>query len=235
MFKNYTIIAFEGLDCSFKKTNYKSFLHRLTQTRSPSGFSIHTESFPRYGKEVCTATERWLNGSYDRSMLLKHPKAVNSFYCIDRLDYWYNKQSDGTRNIDLLQDTEKFHYFVFDRYNISNAIYNPIYPGQVNEEDFVFDRDIYGIPNPTRIVWMRMKSFDVLSNLIAQKQNKDQNELNIEFLRGVWERYEQIIHSDIFDKLGIELVVVDCLNKDNTLKTRSELCNYIWAGACAPA
>ena len=79
-----------------------------------------------------------------------------------------------------------------------------------------------------------MKSFDVLSKLIAQKENRDQNELDIEFLRAVWERSEQIIHSDIFDKLGIELVVVDCLNNDDTIKSRFELNEYIWFKAAQP-
>ena len=234
MSRNHAIIAFEGLDCSFKETNYKSFLKHLKEMRDPSGFSIHTESFPRYGKKTCASVERWLSGSYDRTMLMQHPKAVCSFYSIDRLDYWYEKLSDNTRRIELLDYTEKFHYFVFDRYSLSNSIYNPIHPGEVNEEDFTFDRDIYGIPNPTRVIWMRMKNFDVLSNLIAQKQNRDQNELNIEYLRSVWERSEQIISSDIFDKLGIELVVVDCLNADNTIKPRFELCEYIWYKAAAP-
>ena len=234
MSRNHAIIAFEGLDCSFKETNYKSFLNHLREMRNPSGFSIHAESFPRYGKKACVPVERWLSGSYDRHMLKQHPKAVCSFYSIDRLDYWYKKQSDCTRNIELLNDTEKFHYFVFDRYSLSNPIYNPLHPNDVNEEDFVFDRDIYGIPNPTRVIWMRMKSFDVLSNLIAQKQNKDQNELDIEFLRGVWERSEQIISSDIFNKLGIELVVVDCLNADNTIKSKIELHEYVWYKAAAP-
>ena len=234
MAKNHAIIAFEGLDCSFKETNYNSFVFHLREMRSPMGFKIHTENFPRYGNKACIAAERWLNGSYDRAMLKQHPKAVCSFYSIDRLDYWYKKKSDGIRRIELLNDTEKFHYFVFDRYSLSNPIYNPLHPGEINIEDFVFDRDIYGIPNPTKVVWMRMKNFDVLAGLIAQKENKDQNELDIEFIRGVWERSEQIIASDIFDKLGIELIVVDCLNNDNSIKNRLELSEYVWMKAAAP-
>ena len=213
MKNNNVIIAFEGLDCSFKETNYNSYLSMLKYMRHGDYWGIHSESFPRYGHWSAKALEKWLDGSFDRTMLKQHPKAVDSFYSIDRFSYWYEKSNNGDRKIDLLNnDDGKFHYFVFDRYNLSNAIYNPIHPGEVNIEDFTLDSDIYGIPNPNVIVWMRMKNFDVLVDLLNKKKNKDSNENDIEFIRSVWERSEQIIKSDIFDKLGIKLIVVECLN-----------------------
>ena len=36
-----------------------------------------------------------------------------------------------------------------------------------------------------------------------------------------------MIKSDIFDQLGIRLVVVDCLNDDLTIKTKDEIFNFI--------
>jgi len=231
--KKNTIIAFEGLDCSFKETNYKTFLRHLKDMRLKPGFNIYSESFPRYGNWACKHVEKWLDGTFDRSMLKAHPKAVDSLYSLDRFAYWYEANGEGHRRIERLDDTSAFNYFVFDRYNLSNTIYNPIHPGEVHIEDFTFDRDIYGIPNPDVIVWMRMRDFDVLPDLLYKKENKDQNELDIEFLRGVWERSEEIIHSAIFKHLGINLVVVDCLNEDGTIKTREELSNFIWKSVCA--
>jgi thymidylate kinase len=238
---NHTIIAFEGLDCSFKETNFKAFVSHLRDMRDPSGFNIITESFPRYRHPAAYHLEQWLGNRYDRSLLKAHPSAVDSFYSIDRFDYWYNKPNyeevgdpSDYRWIDIVDgkvSADKFTYFVFDRYNLSNTIYNPIYPG-IDIRDFTFDSDTYAIPNPNIVVWMRMRSFDVLCNLLAQKQNKDANELDTEFLRGVWERSEAIIQSDIFDKLGIKLIVVDCLDEDLNIKSRDEICEYIWEQIC---
>lgn len=239
---NYTIISFEGLDCSFKETNFKSFVDRLKIMRDSSGFNIVTESFPRYGHPAAYHLEQWLGNHYNRNVLKSHPSAVDSLYSMDRFDYWYHKPNYEEENdpsdyrwIDIIDgkiSANRFTYFVFDRYNLSNTIYNPIYPG-VDIRDFTFDSDTFAIPNPNIVVWMRMRSFDVLCDLLAQKQNKDANELDIEFLRGVWERSEEIIKSDIFNKLGIKLIVVDCLDEDLNIKSREEISNYIWEHVCA--
>ena len=236
--KNYTIIAFEGLDCSFKETNYKSFVNHLKEMRDPSGFNIITESFPRYTHPSCYSVEQWLGNNYDRNILKSHPMAVDSLYSIDRFDFWYYKDNSGDitdyRWIDIVDGkhgTDRFTYFIFDRYNLSNTIYNQIYSG-IDIRDFTFDNDVYAIPNPDIIIWMRMRSFDTLLNLLAEKKNKDANELDIDFLRGVWERSEQIIHSNIFNELGIKLIVVDCLNEDNTIKSRQDISDFIWNSVC---
>ena len=126
----------------------------------------------------------------------------------------------------MKQNPNTFYTFIFDRYNISNAIFNPIYTG-VDIRDLTFDRDVYGIPLPDSVVWMRMRSFDVLKHLIAEKSNKDANEMDIDFLYKIWSRSEDMIKSDIFDQLGIRLVVVDCLNDDLTIKTKDEIFNFI--------
>ena len=139
MSKNNKIIAFEGLDCSFKETNFKSFVHSLYTVRDEKGFAIHTESFPRYGYWAAKPAECWLNGKYDRNILQHYPMAKCALYNVDRMDYWLSKNEDGITNLDLLNSEDKFHYFIFDRYILSNTIYNPIHPGEVHIEDFVFE------------------------------------------------------------------------------------------------
>ena len=166
--------------------------------------------------------------SFDRDFLKKHSMAVDSFYSIDRFSYWYDRTDhNGYSIMDIMkQNPNTFYTFIFDRYNISNAIFNPIYTG-VDIRDLTFDRDVYGIPLPDTVVWMRMRSFDVLKSLIAEKSNKDANEMDIDFLYKIWSRSEDMIKSDIFDQLGIRLVVVDCLNDDLTIKTKDEIFNFI--------
>lgn len=228
---NSAIIAFEGLDCSFKETNFNKFVEHLTVMRGANNldsyFSVHSESFPRYGKPGCAFVSNWLNGTFDRSMLKANPSITDTFYALDRFEYWFERNSDGVRHIDLLNNYDKFRYFVFDRYNISNAIYNPIYPG-VDKRDFTFDRDKFQIPLPDIVVWFRMHSFDKLCEFIAAKEEKDSNELDIEFLRKVWERSEEIISSDVFRQLGIKLIVIECLDKNGNPRPKPEIDWNVW-------
>jgi thymidylate kinase len=234
--KNHCIISFEGLDCSFKETNYNAIVSKVEHLSSMckrsrlKPFYLHKESFPRYGSWSAVSVEKWLNGSFDRNILKGLPKAIDSMYSIDRFAYWYEKdEKTGKRRIDLLKD-KFYQLFVFDRYNLSNAIYNPIHPDSVHIEDLTFDSENYAIPNPDITFWMRMSSFDVLAGLIANKKNKDANELDLDFLRSVWERSEKVINStDIFNSIGTKLIVVDCLNSDQSIKSREEIEKYIYS------
>lgn len=230
---NHKIIAFEGLDCSFKETNFKTFVNALHNVRDEEGFVIHTESFPRYGYWAAKPAECWLNGHYDRNILQHYPIAKCALYNVDRMDYWLAKHENGITNLDLLNSNDKFHYFIFDRYILSNTIYNPIHPNEIHIEDIVYNTDEFSIPRPNVIVWMRMKNFDVLAKQLAAKQNKDMNELDLDYLRNVWERSEQIINSDIFNKTNIKLIVVDCLYENDKIRPREELADYIWKSGIA--
>lgn len=228
------IISLEGLDCSFKETNYKMLVDNLrTINNLLNRRKIHTESFPRYGHWSAMGVEKWLDGSFDRNVLKQHPKAIDSMYSIDRFSYWYEKITDPNtgisyRRIDLLNNG-KNNIFVFDRYNLSNAIYNPIYPECVHIEDLLFDKETFAIPNPDIVIWMRMNNFDTLASLISKKENKDANELDLEFLRSVWERSEKVINSKcLFKSLGINLIVIECLNDDGSIRDRKSIANQIW-------
>lgn len=235
---NSVIIAFEGLDCSFKETNYNRFLAHLHNFRTTCDnelgddiynyVSIYNESFPRYGHNGCCFVEGWLDDTFDRDMLKANPEIIDSFYALDRFWYWYARNGNGTRMIDLINNTDKFRYFVFDRYNISNAIYNPVYPG-VDIRDFNFDYKNFKIPKPDIVVWMRMHSFDKLCELIASKKEKDANEFDIEFIRKAWERSEEIIKSDVFDILGIKLIIIECLDENGNARSKSELDWNVWS------
>lgn len=218
------IISFEGLDCSFKETNCNEFVNRLKSEFKDSDLIIHKESFPRYGNWSAKGVEKWLDGSLDREILKDHPKIVNSLYSIDRFSYWYEKNTYGERMINSIDDR---NVFIFDRYNTSNAIYNPIY-SHPSFEDFVFDRDIFNIPNPDIIVWMRMKNFGMLVDIISKKKNKDKNELNIEYLHDVWTNSEYAITVNFFERSGSELVVVDCINDNGLLKSKQELADEVY-------
>lgn len=225
-----SIIAFEGLDCSFKETNYKRFYNRIKNEFNDE-LIIKTESFPRYGEKSTYALENWLNGKYDKTYLLEYPLARSSFYSIDRFDYWFLKNEDGIRNIDLYRDRSAC--FIFDRYNFSNSLYNPkskVIPNVPSLDDFRFDLKTFGIPNPTIVVWMRMKNFDVLVNEISKKENKDLIELDINFLREVWERSEVMLALKYGEELGVKVVIVECLDENDNIKSKEVLEEEVWKG-----
>lgn len=229
-FPSQKIIAFEGLDCSFKETNHKEFVRRLTEESllyCKDKANVISESFPRYGNWSTAGVTKWLNGELCRAHLKDFPEAVDCLYSIDRLGYWFEISPNGAKNIDLLHNTNT-HCFVFDRYNLSNALYNPLSKYDTTLDDIMFDNDAFGIPNADIIVWMRMSDFDVLTNLIAKKKDKDANELDIKFLRDVWERSERLINSDLLQTAGINLIVIDCFNEDKTIKTKEELADEVW-------
>lgn len=228
-FPSGLIIDFEGLDCSFKETNHQAFVERLKHESGVPN-KVWVESFPRYGYGwSVVGVNKWLNGDLDRSHLMKHPKAVNSFYCIDRLSYWFETEEDkpNTPRINYLSEGHG-NCFVFDRYTVSNAIYNPIHGDMTSVDDLDFDTRIFGIPMPNIVVWMRMRDFEVLKSLLAQKKNKDKNELDTTFLKKVWDRSEYVIKNNLFKEANIELVVIECLNEDGSIRTRDELAEDVW-------
>ena len=227
-FPSGLIIDFEGLDCSFKETNHKAFVDRLRE-ESGTPDKIWTESFPRYGYNwAVEGVNKWLNGSLDREHLMKHPEAVDSFYSIDRLSYWFETE-EGKPNTPRIKHLEGCgNCFVFDRYTVSNAIYNPIHGDMTSVDDLDFDTRIFGIPMPNIVVWMRMRDFDVLKTLLAQKKNKDKNELDTTFIQKVWERSEYVIKNNLFDKVDVRLVVIECLNEDGSIRSKEELAEDVW-------
>lgn len=227
-FPSGMIIAFEGLDCSFKETNYKAAVKMIQDGyKDCVGTYIFTESFPRYGTPGCSGVESWLQGKLNRDYMMGHPESINSLYCIDRLHYWHEWSIGGVdkdlTKHDMLKDGNAM--FIFDRYTLSNAFYNPIYNDEkVTLRDIRFDKDKFDIPLPHVVVWMRMRNFDVLKSLLAEKQNKDKNELDTDFLYKVWKRSEKAItNKRLWKRAGINLIVIDCLNEDDSIKSKEEI------------
>ena len=232
-FPAHKIIVFEGLDNSFKSTNFTSFVEQMMKfpywITEGKNCRIITEKFPRYGTQCAVGVEKWLDGSFDRDHMKNYPEAINVQYSTDRLAYWYESVHGGERNINKLYDKENIACFVFDRYNTSNAIYNPFVGNDTTVDDLTFDRDSFGIPQADIVVFFRMKSFEVLTSLIAEKQDKDENELDTTFIREVWERAERAISKpEMFKKADIDLIVIEVLNDDNSIKTKDQLAKEVW-------
>lgn len=220
-----TIIAFEGLDNCFKETNVKTFVESINNSVF---YDVYTQDFPRYDSDTSYFVKQWLSGNFDREYLKKYPIARCAMYSLDRLAYWMEKNNDGVRNIDILNN-DPLSIFVFDRYNISNSIYNPIVnDNSVELADLLFDEVTYGVPRPNIVVWMRNRSLDKYLEMVAYKTNKDKNELDVDYLKEVYERSEKLIHSKLFQIAGIDLIIIDILDCNNQIRSREDIAEEIF-------
>ena len=232
MFPGGMIISFEGLDCSFKETNCKAFYKRLSESIDNDKKHVFFDSFPRYDKRSSFFVKKWLKGEYDRDYLRKYPYAINSFYSIDRLDYWFEEiEFDDLKNNRLyfynrFRQTEEA-CFIFDRYNFSNAIYNPKNK-RPSVKDFTFDYLNFGIPQPDIVVWMRMRDFNVLEDLVKGKRNKDKNEKDISFLKSAWKSSEFILKYNHPKDVGVHMVVIECLDQNGNIRSKEDIENDVW-------
>ena len=255
MFPKGLIIAFEGLDCSFKETNYKEFVSRLLNTYPSKKNFIITESFPRYESKASYFLTKWLNGEYDRNYFIKQHMtfAINSMYSLDRLDFWQSyyktKSKKMKRMIDLRND--ETHCFIFDRYSYSNSLYNPRGGHSAfmpDESDFMFDDTYFANPIPDIVIWMRMRNFAVLEDLIKKKTGTDENEKNTDFIRSVWLRSEHVlkynhINSDTNSIYipapgfvrGTILIPIECLDENYCIRSKESIADEIYQKVTAEA
>lgn len=232
MFPKGTIIAFEGLDCSFKETNYKTFCERFREEFPEYEDKIISESFPRYNNTSSLFVKKWLRGEFDRDRCQQRPAAINSFYSLDRFSFWYEYDLNGN-TMDMKRND---CCFIFDRYSYSNSLYNPG-KGLLSRisdnptiKDFTTERINFGVPAPHIMVWMRMRDFDVLKDLLYKKNFKDKNESDIEFIKKVWDRSEYVLEHKFFkeQEIGTDLIVCECLNEDGSIKSEKEIADFIW-------
>lgn len=234
------IIDFEGLDCSFKETNANAFYERLKSEFARIGIgemkykkknektatvfdTVQKESFPRYDNSSSILLNKWLQSKYNRKSL--DNKSINCLYGVDRFDYWNEILKAPEINRLSLHKTGRF-CFVFDRYSISNAYYNPTDGYNTRLDDVTFDRDIFGSPLPTIVVIMDMKYETIVSQLSAKK-NKDKNETDYSYLKRVYDNMHFMIRNDILGTVGIKSIVVKCEDR-NGIRTREDLADEIW-------
>lgn len=225
------IIAFEALDCCFKETNHATFCNRLQQhlTNTHSEIKLEKASFPRYGNPSSYLCTGWLRGDLDREYMKKHPSIVNSMYSLDRVYYWHEHYKPGSDETRAQKRDDKSAIFVFDRYTLSNAMYNPIYDQDtVITSDVFWDLMTFDIPMADIFIWMRMRDFDKLADLLWKKKNKDENELDLSFIRKVWERSEHFIkyHNDMDN--SFKFIVIECLDEDGNFRSKEDIANEIW-------
>lgn len=231
------IISFEGLDCCFKETNYKAYIDRLYEDHKDENPYIFYESFPRYGNSMCIPVSKFLHGNLDRQELNNMQLAKNIFYNIDRMDYWHeisdNKEL-GCSTLYQYRNKNKKACFIFDRYSTSNTIYNPLdgkYDADVvTKDELLFEEEYFKVPHPDIVVWLRATNFEFIKKNLAIKENKDENELDTEYLEKVYNRSEKLFNNNnigLFNRCGTNIAPVNINNSDLSARNNEDIIDDI--------
>lgn len=179
------IIAFEGLDCSFKKTQSQM----LTYDLKKMDYKVVRESFPRYTTEIGAIIYKVLHGEYGDIDSLPC-QFIDDLYSLDRAVSWYRDIKNKYNEEDSI--------IVFDRWIYSNCIYGPARMKSRNPD--ITDVELknlmmnyivkevhqYRLPSPDIVLHMDMP-MDITVKLLAKKKNKDFNELDLDFMSKVFE------------------------------------------------
>ena len=227
---NAKIIAFEGPDHSFKSTAFKAFCKKFKQQIHDT--LVITQKFPQYESWSGQGVTKWLTGELDRSYIQQYPKSVALLYSFDRIGYWLDKRPDGKRNIDYIYGTDRKVVFIFDRYSMSNALYQPVYTdenGNPTRLEVIREPIELGIPAADVYVLMRASNKDSWLTNISKKEQKDENEKDFSFMSKVWDR-ASVIDQSMFEDTGTILHIEDIQSPEDPMlfKSRKAISDEIW-------
>lgn len=225
------IITFEGLDCSFKETNFKEFISRLKkkfpESVDSANRNLFAESFPRYGVYSAAPVEKFLHNVIKRKNLTATQRSI--LYSVDRMCFWNEVNAFDEMDTMLERYKSGEYCFIFDRYITSNPMYN--YTGEpcsAYPEDFTLETIQFVAPSPDILVCFRYTNFDHFLNILAKKKNKDVIEMNTEYLHSVWERFNYLIDKGLFYLFyRCKTIVID-IDDGSQIKNEKEIAEDVW-------
>lgn len=227
------IIAFEGLDCSFKETNSERLYQYLVNKFGEDRVFIY--HFPSYGEMSSYFVTEFLKGRYGKTITQENktlnPYIISMFYAIDRWHKYYTEIMDIYTNHDDA-------IIIFDRWALSNAFFQAArenniasrvlksdVPGfsKVDHFSLTMEHIFFDLPIPNLYLFMDVPY--ILSKKIrASKENKDINEVDEEFLKSVYENTEYVIQK--YSKSG-NIKKVVCSDKNGDLLDHDSIFNGI--------
>jgi dTMP kinase len=154
------VVAFEGIDGS-GKTSYLQYVEKALVNK---GKNIKNFSFPVYesffGKEIGAL----LSGKNAVTALTVDPKSMSLWYALDR---W-----NALKNVDF----SAYDYIFFNRYTLSNAVYQSLRQESGAEAlaDWIFEleHDILSIPKPDLYLVFDIDA-DAAQLNVGKKGNRD--------------------------------------------------------------
>lgn len=214
------LIAFEGLDCSFKETNSQALYDYLKE----KGLKVYLFHFPSYGEPSAYFVEQYLRGEYnsiDNDGF--NPYSISLFYSLDRFYQWQTK-------IKSIYDNEDDAIIILDRWTNSNIFFQSAreIPAKQNYIKYkyhdtysfinIIEHDILSLPREDLIIYMDI-SFDISREIIKKRKLLDLNESSDKYMKNVYENAPSIIN-DIKYYLGEDQIV--CIKCDDGKEVRSK-------------
>lgn len=209
------IIAFEGLDCSFKETQSFMLDHKLKSM----GYNTTLISFPRYDTASGGIIFHLLRGGYGDINNLS-PQLIGDCYSIDRALSWYKDIKDKYDNGSII---------IFDRWMYSN-IYNATRSCRESENSdelrsvmmsyIVKEHNVYKLPLPDITLHMDMP-IETTIKLLTEKKNKDANELDLGFLTDVF-RMSNFFYNEVM-KDNPTIAHIRCVDDKGKILSREDI------------
>ena len=201
------MIVIEGLDGSGKATQSKL----LEEALGKHGYRARRISFPNYGSPSSSLVKMYLHGDFGSSPGDVNAYAASTFFAVDR--YAGMKQDWGAFYDDG-------GILLADRYTTSNAVHQCC---KLKREEwdsyldwlFFFEYEQLGLPNPDRVIYLRMRLEDSQALLTERyhgdASQRDIHERNMEYLQMAHEAAEYCVQK-------YRWKTVDCFSSGDGIK-----------------
>lgn len=211
------LIAFDGLDCSFKETNSKAYLKYLQD----KGEKAVLYSFPRYEIPQSIFVKEYLAGKYG-GLNDTNPTVISMFYMLDMFD---------CAQKEIIPKLKEGYTVILDRYWYCNLFYRAgtyrmLYNGMAKKPNVISnDGDTYfedyiireveqlavQLKLPRADIIIKLKSDpDVMLDFVHRKRSKkDQHESNDKFLLSVANVFDTIDLSEYANDKAIEVYTTE--------------------------
>ena len=204
MNKDFIIVDFEGLDCSFKETNSNA----LTDFINSGSKDVIAKryAFPNYSAPSSYFVRQYLKGVYEDADV-PHDTIIK-MYMFDQFDQWNTK---------ILPDIKNgIRVVVLDRFWLSNLYYfGVIDEGENRLNEIISDRIVrtaywqFKLPKPDVVFKMNTDIRLMLNNVHAKNAKNDIHEANDQFLTDTFNRFDvcnfdkaagQVININVFSQ-----------------------------------
>lgn len=230
-----TIIAFEGLDCSFKETNAKS----LKESLEKLGYKVHLTAFPAYDQPSSYFVKKFLSGEYGKDLDFR---TILYFYALDRFDRW-----NLTDLRSVYENGDSNTIIIFDRWTKSNLYQCARFPkpttfsteeikNQIQEHkkeiDDIIDYEVNLENNilklPVEDICIFLHSpYEVSRKFRENKPDADINEKDELFMFSVYNTFDYIMQERFPDTIILDTTYRFDDSDEYTIKDRDSLAHDV--------
>lgn len=206
-----TIIAIDGLDCSFKETNCHKLMTYLNETLLPNK-QTYLFSFPSYNETRGYFASNYLSGIYGPINSID-PTLASIFYLMDFYDTYH-------KNLDLFENPNNI--IILDRWTLANKLYHPV--KDLNKftdilVDICYIESKFKLPEPDGKIFLN-NLYDIPKQLRHEKNNGDIHESDDTYM-------ELVYHYATNTAAQFDYNIIDCFDENNNISSRDEIFNKI--------